>query len=318
MEELVMHVEPSGLLRRAQDRLAQGQADLTRLAPGVGAQPFQQAVAALGPLTHYKHFPPACWALLEQTVQRHGPQAAHGLLAVAIWQGLVDVLGAGRWQRLPPRVQGHQARQFERLLAQQPGDGQWLTLDDDRFQKDFGLATLRLYAAGAQLVDPRCGLARSILWRAGLSGWMPALRMVADLRGFGPMLQIHTHTAYLAEFNEEGWNECYRTCAELYRVHPECLGMFGGSWFYDPALPPISPRLAYLSDIPVAGGAHRVLAETQGDFVQDAIATSPSRRKLFEAGSYRPRSFILAWSRSAQQRWAAGHAGAAPVGDRSA
>lgn len=313
-----MSVDPSGLLRRAQDRLALGRSELARLAPGVSAQPMRQVSAMLGPRTHYKHFPADCQALVDQTAQRHGPQAVAALLAVSIWQGLVDVLGSGRWTSLPARVQGHQARQFERLLAQQPGDGQWQALSDDGFHKDFGLATLRLYAAAAQLVDPRCGLARSIVWRAGVAGLAPAMRMVADLRGFGPMLQIHTHTAYLAEFNEEGWNECYRTCAELYQLHPECLGMFGGSWFYDPALPAISPRLAYLSEIPVAGGAHRVLAETQGDFVQDAIATSPSRRKLFEAGSYHPRSFILAWSRSSQQRWAAGHAGRASAGDGSA
>ena len=133
--------------------------------------------------------------------------------------------------------------------------------------------------------------------------------MALDLRGFSPMFQIHTHISYLEEFNEAGWNECYRCCADLYQLHPESLGMFGGSWFYDPALESISPRLTYLAAIPCSGGAHRVLLEKSGDFVNDAIATSPSRRKLYESGQYQPRSFLLAWSRQAQQKWANANAG---------
>ena len=306
-----MIVDFSSLMRRASDKLSMGFAILDRLAPDLTAEPMRAVAEQLGPRTHYKHFPDACHALVEQTRLRHGPEAVRNLLAVSLWQGMVDMLGSGKWQGLPARVQAHQARQLERLLVQQPQDGQWQTLSDDGYQKDFGLATLRLYAAAAQLVDPRCGIARSIVWRAGLGGLAPACRMVVDLRGFAPMFQIHTHTAYLDEFNEEGWNECYRTCADLYALHPECLGMFGGSWFYDPVLASISPRLTYLSAIPIAGGAHRVLAESEGDFVQDAIATSPSRRQLFEAGRYRPRSFLLAWSQSAQRRWAASNPGPA-------
>ena len=117
------------------------------------------------------------------------------------------------------------------------------------------------------------------------------------------MFQIHTHTAYLNEFNDEGWRECYRVCADLYSLHPEVKGMFGGSWFYDPALAIVSPRLAYLSDVPREGGAHFFLAATGGEFVKDALATSPSRRKLHEEGRYFPHNFMMIWGRSAQIDW---------------
>ena len=43
--------------------------------------------------------------------------------------------------------------------------------------------------------------------------------------GFRPYFQIHTHQFMLDAFNEAGWEECYRCCAELYAVHPEVLGM---------------------------------------------------------------------------------------------
>ena len=80
--------------------------------------------------------------------------------------------------------------------------------------------------------------------------------------------------------------------------------MFGGSWFYDPVVSQISPRLAYLSDVPKQGGAKFFLAAKSGDFAHDAISTSPSRRKLFDEGRYKPASYMMIWSKNAQIYWA--------------
>ena len=197
-------------------------------------------------------------------------------------------------------------KQFERIVDKTASSDDWLSLDNDLFHKDFGIAVLRLYAAAAQLVDPRCGIPRSIVFAGGVAGLARTSAAILRLGGFSPFLQIHTHTAYLEDFNEEGWNECYRTCADLYSVHPECLGMFGASWFYDPQIEIISPRLSYLSRVPIQGGAERLFFAGDGEFVTDAIATSPTRRKMFEDGSYRPHSYMVAWGKCDQMRWAAG------------
>lgn len=278
----------------------------------IGAQwpvrAFLDASLRVGARDHYKHLPAACHDLLGTLIRSEGPQAGQLLLELALWQGLVDTIESGRLQSLPGRVQGHQIVQIQRLLQIDDMQGDWLAIESDMFQKEFGLATLRLYAAASQLVDPRCGVPRSIIFKAGLRGLSQGLRMVLACGGFAPFFQIHTHTAYLDEFNEEGWNECYRVCADLYSIHPKVLGMFGGSWFYDPKIREISPRLAYLSEVPTLGGARVLLAESDGEFVQDALATSPTRRKLHEEGKYKPQSYMLVWDRRTQVQWATDHA----------
>jgi hypothetical protein len=85
---------------------------------------------------------------------------------------------------------------------------------------------------------------------------------------------------------------------------PQLLGMFGASWFYDPVLDDISPRLAYLRKIPQDGGAHVLYVSTGGDHIDNATSTSPSRRKLYEEGKYMPKSYMLAWGKREQIDWA--------------
>ncbi len=194
--------------------------------------------------------------------------------------------------------------QYRRILADAQPTDDWLDLGMDIYHKELGLALLRLYAAAAQLIDVRCGLPRSLLFKGGLAGLPAAAGALLRLGGFSPYFQIHTHTAYLAEFNEGGWNECYRTCADLYAIHPEALGMFGASWFYDPVIQNVSPRLAYLSEIPIGGGAERLPFARDGEFVKDALSTSPSRRKLHAEGKYKPESYLLAGAHALRPAWA--------------
>jgi len=123
--------------------------------------------------------------------------------------------------------------------------------------------------------------------------------------GFKPFFQVHTHVHRLDHFNEAGWNECYQCCAELYSVHPEVLGMYGGSWFYDPKVKEISPRLQYLQNIPVAGGARLFRTGPSEDCTNDALSTSPTRKDLFNRGLYQPCGYALVWDRVSQSRWAA-------------
>jgi hypothetical protein len=81
--------------------------------------------------------------------------------------------------------------------------------------------------------------------------------------------------------------------------------MYGGSWFYDPKVKEISPRLRYLQDVPVAGGARLFRTGPSEGCTNDALSTSPTRKNLFNEGLYQPCGYALVWDRASQRRWAA-------------
>lgn len=168
---------------------------------------------------------------------------------------------------------------------------------NDRFAKDLGICTFRLIPAGAQLVEIH-GFPRSVVFTR-LSRILPNLWFyLFQLKGGKPIYTIHTHQGNLSDFNPEGWNRCYVRIGQLLKLNPEIKGMQGGSWFYDPALSIISPRLAYLREVPCQNGAAIFFVGTE-DHTSSALSTSASRVEKFKTGEYVPRAFVLAWPRDA-------------------
>jgi hypothetical protein len=267
------------------------------------AAEFIAAATDVGAYDTYKIFPKKARDLIDEIRTRSGEAACRRFLRHVLAQTVIGTVGSERFRRLPPRVAAQQARQLARIAANSDNDSEWLRLDHDLFQKEFGIASMRLYAAGAQLVDFRCGIPRSVIWRGGAAGSLFKLRSILQTGGFRPYFEIHTHEFMLDGFNEQGWNECYHCCSELYALHPEVRGMFGASWFYDPSLSRVSPRLAYLQEIPTAGGARLFFFERGGSAINNSLSTSPTRRKLYEEGKYFPQSYMLAWGKAAQIAW---------------
>lgn len=265
---------------------------------------FVRLAQDVGPLDSYKIFPQAARNLIPSKLLDTGIPASRVFLKAAILQGMLGMLASAHFGSLPARVRAQQLRQLQRMAADTDEQAEWLHIDHDLFHKEFGIATLRLYVAGAQLADPRCGIPRSIVMKSGLMNLPKNLTTMLRLGGFRYYFEIHTHQFMLDAFNEEGWNECYLCCAELYALHPEVLGMYGGSWFYDPVLDTISPRLSYLRAVPMAGGAKLFFVEEGGSARNNSLSTSPTRRKLYEEGKYSPKSYMLVWGKSMQMAWA--------------
>lgn len=265
---------------------------------------FVRSAIDIGSLDHYKTFPQKARLLIPDGVLSDGTVISRIFLKAAIVQGMLDTLSSAHFAQLPPRVRAQQVKQFHRIIASEDDNADWLQVDHDLFHKEFGIATLRLYVAGAQLVDPRCGIPRSILIKGGVKYLPENLAKILRLGGFRKYFQIHTHKFMLETFNEEGWNECYACCAELYKSHPDVLGMYGSSWFYDPVLDSISPRLSYLRAIPINGGAELFFMQEGGDAKNNSLSTSPTRRQLYEEGKYSPKSYMLVWGKSQQTAWA--------------
>lgn len=123
-------------------------------------------------------------------------------------------------------------------------------------------------------------------------------------RPAAPYLQIHTEARDLGAFSPEGWDRAYVRAADILERWPHYGGLIGLSWFYDPALAEVSPRLTYLAERQLQNGAIRIRLGSSPLQVALATATSATRRKLFEEGRYLPRCYALVWPRAALTAWA--------------
>ncbi len=297
----------AGIARCAEENCAQALALAPDLPPGVSLDTFIRAAADVGPLDPYKHFGANARSIVDRVKAAGGVPAARVFLRAALARTISAGVDSGRYQQLPPLCAQFHAKQLQRIARDVDVAVDWLDLDDDLYQKEFGIASMRLYVAGAGLIDRRCGVERSIVLREGLGKALGKIGLMLRLGGFKPYFQSHLHTFNLDAFNEDGRNDLYRCCAELYSLHPECRGMFAISWFYDPALDSISPRLSYLRKVPLEGGASVMYVRDGGEAINNAIAKSATRRRLYEEGRYVPRNYMLIWGREDQINWARAH-----------
>lgn len=122
--------------------------------------------------------------------------------------------------------------------------------------------------------------------------------------GFGPYFQVHTSDKHLHDYNEQGWDGCYRRVATLLELNPQFKGIFGSAWFYDPVIEKISPRLKYLRSRQYENGAISIFMSQDKESEDLATRTSPTRKELFHAGKYTPKQYMLIWSREDILSWA--------------
>ncbi len=255
---------------------------------------------------HYKHVGEAAKSIVADVEEKTNAETGKLFLRLVIIQSIIKTIAKRLVVPLPNTLAVNQLRHFERMVGGKNMGDDWLDIDNDLFQKEFGLASERLFAAGSQLLDKNCGIPRSIVFKDGIVKSPKKLWFFSGLLGFKPLIQIHTHTFNLDKFNEEGWNECYFGCVELYQVFPQLLGVFGSSWFYDPVVADISPRLKYLQRIPESGGAKFFYYSSGGSAVGLATSTSESRKKMFDEGKYSPKSYMMVWGRQSQVEWVDG------------
>jgi hypothetical protein len=180
---------------------------------------------------------------------------------------------------------------------------------NDLFLKDMGICTFRLLPCGAELVQVEAGVPRRVLLRGGPSQLLRGLAFFGLVtRGFRPMYALHMDPRNTGEFSPEGWDRTYLRIAELMARDPAVKGLFGSAWFYDPAVAAISPHLAYVRERREAAGARRFRGGESAQASADALATSRTRRRAFEAGRYRPATYYLVWPRDRLLAWARAHA----------
>lgn len=179
--------------------------------------------------------------------------------------------------------------------------------DPDHWAKDVRMAlVLSVPGALTQTIDLSSPMGPGQVVRNGREGhgWS---QLVAYARAQGwkrPWLEVHTESRQLADFNEAGWDRAWATAAAICKTRPELAGMIGSSWFYDPPLETISPRLAYLRLNPLKGGAFIIHQGPAPIHSERASASSPTRKAMIERGEYTPSSWLVAWPKSTLIPWA--------------
>lgn len=177
--------------------------------------------------------------------------------------------------------------------------------DSEPFMQDLGLVTGRLLPAGAELIELHRGVERRTLLKGGFRQFVRGvLYFVVQRRGFFGYCAFHMDPRHLEDFNPEGWHKTYLRIAELLELNPELLGVFGATWFYDPAVTDISPHLAYLRKDREAGGARNFRFGPTPWVNRYALAKSGKRKLLHEQGRYNPEVYILVWHRRELLEWA--------------
>ena len=187
----------------------------------------------------------------------------------------------------------------------------FLTAAPDPYDRDFWAKDVRIALAlsvpGArtQMIDLSSPMGPGQVLRHAREGWgWSVIPAYAAAQAWKPWLEVHTESRELSDFNEAGWDRAWATAAEILKRRPDMAGMLGSSWFYDPPLEQISPRLAYLRLNPLKHGAFMVHQGPGEIHTQRAATSSPTRAALIEKGEYTARSWIVAWPRAALIKWA--------------
>jgi hypothetical protein len=203
-------------------------------------------------------------------------------------------------------------RSYDRIIRsiEDPSFSHYRTVNDILL-KDLALCRQKMFPAGAQVVEPASAFHRALLYRGGVRQALQVIQLLLVTGGNRGWYQNHTHLSELEEFNPEGRDRFYLRIADMLAVNPDAKGMWGGSWFYDPELERVSPRLVYLRERPQANGAFVFYSNV--DLKGGALSKSKSRRELYERGEYLPKAYALIWPRRRMIAWAARFRSGAPA-----
>lgn len=236
------------------------------------------------------------------------PAEERGMLAKEIVSAHLDALPAWLLQStLPSEIIDQYATTVAYIVRSlvDDDDAAYGVVRSSPFDRDLRMAAGFSLPVGSQIVDLRVW-APSTFYR--YRGFMTNLRAFAFVKlrlgGLGPLVRIHVDTRNLAEFNEAGRNQCYVRIAQLMLTRPQIRGMIGTSWYLDPQIQTVSPRLAYLARVPLENGAFLRIDGAGEIHTQRATARSPTRRRLVEEGKYKPQCATLIWPRKQMIKWA--------------
>ncbi len=208
--------------------------------------------------------------------------------------------------RIPASVERQYEVEFNRILAQLKTNRAGFYLhDNDLFLKDLGVCRGKLLPCGAQLVDVRSGVARRILTSGGVAQALRALSFFGlHCGGFKPLLELHFDPRASAQFTPDAWDRCYLRIADILALNGDILGVFGSSWWFDPTVPALSPKLSFLLQRPLSEGARTFRVGSDDSALKNATRFSKERSEAVAQGRYVPTHYTMAWPARHLIEWA--------------
>jgi hypothetical protein len=168
------------------------------------------------------------------------------------------------------------------------------------------LASMRAYFRVGLFWCERAGIPRRWLVLArGRQRIRLAQYVAIRLGGFKPVWQTHLpKQPPIVHLTEETFVRSHLEIARALKRHPEIRGIASSSWYYDPEIGAVSPRLAFIHHLLAANGCFVFEIPCDQAMRESALYASRARRRAAAEGSYRPRAFARLWSRDALLRWA--------------
>jgi hypothetical protein len=252
----------------------------------------------------YDHVPApvrAMWSAIRAEFGDDGFEAFQKLTLLRLIETFEARVGTRRYT---DAIRERFAVSFRRIAASiaDPGFVEYRT-ENDILLKDLGLGRQRLFPAGHRVLEPDGGFQRAIMFRKGIAQALGVLKMLWETGSNDGWYQVHTHLSELDDFTAEGQVRCFLRVADMLAINPEVRGMCAGSWYFDPRLSVVSPRLAYLRTLPQDNGAYMFYSSLS--LTGGALAKSDTRRKAYERGEYIPKSYVMVWPRRRIIAWAA-------------
>lgn len=254
----------------------------------------------------YRNFPPALVSVFEEIA------ASGGVRALALYHKLAIALFIERaipgLPRLdvPDDVRTIVGAWFDRIVAEfstQPDE--YYDHATDLFCRDFSVACGRLTPIGCEVVE-LSRLGRRYLIGGGPKQAIKALRYVlTKTRALNPLyLHRHMDNRYVKDFDIEGVSLCCRRLADMCARDPRVAGIAAASWFFDPKVAEISPRLGWTRRLQDRHGAVLFRIGVNEAAIRLATTSSEQRKRLYEEGKYTPTHYLAVWPRKDLIAWA--------------
>jgi hypothetical protein len=235
----------------------------------------------------------------EQIKSQYGTHALALYLKLALCFFVSDSLERMKHKKLPDEIVHLYHQWFEWVLedfSKQPDD--YYDHRCNSFVFDVMVCSLRyIPIGGAWIVEIR-SIGRRPFYAGGVKQFFSYLYFIIfKVFGFRPYVTTHTAERTLSHFNEHEMNLVYMRIAELMKLNPQIKGYYRRSWFLDPNLEDISPRLGYLRKVPLQNGAKLFIAGSTKDDLKYALAVSRTRKRLYKEGKYLPTGYSYIWPR---------------------